>query len=135
MDLNELKNSVQKLNDERVALVQAQGQAALGGAFKELFEKHETLESVTWAQYTPYFNDGDSCMFSVHGFRNAKTTDGEEHEEPSYGDKLSPAIVADLKAIENAIRGLGSTMELIFGDHKEITASRNGFSVDDCDHD
>jgi hypothetical protein len=33
---------------------------------EEVFDKYSTVESVGWPQYTPYFNDGDPCHFSVH---------------------------------------------------------------------
>jgi len=29
---------------------------------KEIFEKHPKVESFGWNQYTPYFNDGDTCV-------------------------------------------------------------------------
>lgn len=35
-------------------------------AAANLFEACPEIESVYWTQYTPYFNDGDSCEFSVH---------------------------------------------------------------------
>jgi hypothetical protein len=34
--------------------------------YKYIFEKYTTLESFGWTQYTPYFNDGDTCIFSVN---------------------------------------------------------------------
>lgn len=34
-------------------------------ASKQLFDAYPKLESFTWAQYTPYFNDGDECVFGV----------------------------------------------------------------------
>ena len=34
--------------------------------FKELFDKSEKIESFSWTQYTPFFNDGDTCEFGVH---------------------------------------------------------------------
>ena len=35
-------------------------------ATQQLFKSCPELESVFWHQYTPYFNDGESCEFSVH---------------------------------------------------------------------
>lgn len=35
-------------------------------ALDKFFEKYPTIEGITWTQYTPYFNDGDECTFSVH---------------------------------------------------------------------
>jgi hypothetical protein len=75
-----------KLFDELFALKKAydeklanEGEDALKEAFKELFDKHPRLESVTWVQYTPYFNDGDPCYFSVHDF-DASISEPEETE-------------------------------------------------------
>lgn len=34
-----------------------------------------TVAAVRWSQYTPYFNDGDACVFSIHGFQ-VKLLDG-----------------------------------------------------------
>lgn len=34
--------------------------------FKEFFERNKEIHKVGWVQYTPYFNDGDACNFSVH---------------------------------------------------------------------
>lgn len=34
--------------------------------FVHLFEKSELIESISWTQYTPYFNDGSECVFRVH---------------------------------------------------------------------
>jgi hypothetical protein len=34
--------------------------------FTELFVQAPKLKSVGWTQYTPYFNDGDTCEFSAH---------------------------------------------------------------------
>lgn len=35
-------------------------------AVEQLFEEHKELKSFRWDQYTPHWNDGDSCEFSCH---------------------------------------------------------------------
>jgi hypothetical protein len=137
MDLTELRNKVKELNDERTRIVREQGQAALAGAFAEVFEKYPQLESVTWTQYTPHFNDGDACVFCVREFHAAKY-DGKEHEEPAWdwkSNELPKPLIKDLSEIQKATQGLGDTMELIFGDHVEVTARRGAFDVEEYDHD
>lgn len=32
----------------------------------DLFTRYPDLQELYWTQYTPYFNDGDECIFSVH---------------------------------------------------------------------
>ncbi|WP_074344742.1 hypothetical protein [Mycobacteroides abscessus] len=50
--------------------------AELVAALDALFAFPEVV-SVRWTQYTPYFNDGDACTFSVHEART-KLVDTDE---------------------------------------------------------
>lgn len=47
-----------------------EAQAKLSEAFKteivEFIKGFHEIEAVRWEQYTPYFNDGEPCEFSVH---------------------------------------------------------------------
>lgn len=36
------------------------------GMLKNLINKTDLIEAVRWTQYTPYFNDGEACLFSVN---------------------------------------------------------------------
>lgn len=47
-------------------------------AAKSLFEQYPFLHSIYWTQYTPYFNDGDTCEFSVHEICYAFSEQDEE---------------------------------------------------------
>src|SRR5688572_125580 len=42
------------------------GERLVGEHLKELLAAHPKIEAVKWTQYTPYFNDGDPCVFSVN---------------------------------------------------------------------
>lgn len=33
---------------------------------EKLFEAHPLLQNFAWSQYTPYFNDGDECIFGAN---------------------------------------------------------------------
>lgn len=46
--------------------LKAAGEGALKEYFTEIFENYPDLLAVRWAQYTPYFNDGDPCEFGVN---------------------------------------------------------------------
>lgn len=37
-------------------------------AFREFFETNPDIVALRWHQYTPYFNDGDACVFEVDYF-------------------------------------------------------------------
>jgi hypothetical protein len=52
--------------DAKKKMLLAELQTQFPSMFIELFKKAPNLKSFGWRQYTPYFNDGDSCVFRVH---------------------------------------------------------------------
>jgi len=54
-------------------------------ACKELFEACPEVHQIHWTQYTPYFNDGESCEFSVHDINFVLTADLNEDGEWDEG--------------------------------------------------
>lgn len=50
-------------------------------AVAEFFRKVPEVAAVVWKQYTPYFNDGDACEFSVHPACFLSKEDFEKIEE------------------------------------------------------
>lgn len=46
--------------------MQEKSRPMIEDAAKLLFNKYPFLEEIFWTQYTPYFNDGEACEFSVH---------------------------------------------------------------------
>lgn len=124
--------------------------------FKELFDRCERIESFSWNQFTPYFNDGDTCEFRVncdYPYVNGEYID--EHEwyswktgyflkgDPEYKnlfenepelDKEACLCVEEFKGILGSIPE--EFMKDLFGDHATVTMTRNGgVSVDECRHD
>jgi hypothetical protein len=115
-----------------------------------------------WAQYTPYFNDGDPCTFGVRGevwFRTIEdadvddTYDLEIDSHPTIGIRrwnrdaskyepiqMSPekrAVYDRCKALNTAIEG-GEFLDVLlnaFGDHAEITVKKDEIKVDSYEHD
>lgn len=127
---------------------------------KNVFTKHPKVESFGWNQYTPYFNDGDTCIFSAN--TDYLTINGEyvddsnwvgstivtnwgtyNRETKTYEGKVEIPNENHDKELEDAadeIRNFLNTfnddfyMEK-FGDHTEITVSAEGIEVDEYDHD
>lgn len=54
----------------KMRAAQEEARVVARDAFKdgaaELFAAHPKLDSIGWKQYTPYFNDGDACVFAAH---------------------------------------------------------------------
>lgn len=121
---------------------------------KLVFEKHPVLESFTWHQYTPYFNDGEECVFSVNkDYFKINDFDAEENFEDEivtdYSAKDSsgnypqiknanynPAIAAAKADVQEFLSNIDDAVfRDMFGDHVEITATREGTEVNDYSHD
>lgn len=68
---------------------QTQAQTAFKEVVKEFFDTNTGINLVTWTQYTPYFNDGESREFSMNKayFSNAKDTDEFEYGEYDGDDE------------------------------------------------
>lgn len=73
--------------------------------FKDIFATAPNLKSVSWTQYTPYFNDGDTCYFSAHtddleinGV--SEYNDDEDNEEHLY-DTIKQHVHGVLKTEED----------------------------------
>ena len=91
--MSDLAEKIAKQTEQLVKL-KNEFTSELKVSFKDLFvpfmKKWEgKIACIYWTQYTPYFNDGDSCVFSL-GDINASITDDEEHleeiEYPYEGD-------------------------------------------------
>ena len=59
-------DSLDKAQTLLTRFVRENGKRLVEDSFKLLFENYPDVEAVRWTQYTPYFNDGDTCTFSVH---------------------------------------------------------------------
>jgi hypothetical protein len=65
-DFKEFLESVNKQKKELEKKIQSEGQALLKGMFKEFFHNHPEAKAIVWTQYTPYWSDGEDCIFSVN---------------------------------------------------------------------
>ncbi len=128
---------------------------------KDFFTKNsDVVHSFAWNQYTPYFNDGDTCVFSantdyikVNGEycdeldniqkikvtnwgtwnRVTKTYDNRvQMENPNYNERLDNLVTE----IKDFLQLFDDDFYLQkYGDHTEITVTKNGIDVDEFDHD
>jgi hypothetical protein len=63
--LEKIKAELAAFEEKKRAML-AEIQKEFPVMFKDLFSQAPNLKSFGWTQYTPYFNDGDTCEFSVH---------------------------------------------------------------------
>lgn len=124
---------------------------AFMGELKKVFANHPELKVMTWTQYTPYFNDGDTCTFDVNSAHvsNYESVspwgewDDEEEDEPDdffvidlgYGREANRYPV--LKELNKFMQSqLGNdVLEFAFGDHVQVKVTATGIDVSEYDHD
>lgn len=64
--LEKIKSKIESINSQREQLV-SELRKDFAPMLAPIFEKSGgIIKSVGWTQYTPYFNDGDECVFSAH---------------------------------------------------------------------
>ncbi len=86
--LNDIHKQIEKLEKQ----AEKESSKLISKGFKELFKKHPELESFSWTQYTPYFNDGDECIFSAYtSYLIINNSEQEEsvHEVRKFLDALN----------------------------------------------
>jgi hypothetical protein len=104
----------------------------LADAAKKIFSDHPELEAFKWTQYTPYFNDGDECTFSRHDDYELKLKGSEEFQD-EYSLEGQEVLIGEIRKAFNEVED--EDYEIVFGDHCEIIANRDGFHVEEYDHD
>jgi hypothetical protein len=121
--------------------------------FTPLFEQSKRINSFGWQQYTPYFNDGDECIFrcnsdylDINGvneddadnddnanFVQKEIWQGKRVPNPNY-DANEAEIFEQIKKILKAIPD--EFYKELFGDHVEVTVNRDGtIETEEYEHD
>lgn len=106
MDYDALLKNFDELNlqiEKARQTMRENSKGLIEGASKILFESCPEIKQVHWTQYTPYFNDGEACEFSVNDF-NFQLFDDEDFE-PYESSTLYTQKNLDsaVKAYENAV--------------------------------
>ena len=109
---------------------------------QQIFEKYPLLESFSWTQFTPYFNDGDTCYFGVNTepglvYDGKKMNHyGELEDDIEIEDELEKKFNEISNEISKFIEAFDENdMEAMFGDHVEITVKKDTVEIEEYDHD
>ena len=137
--LTGMTKTVEELNTKIREAAREELKPALAEACEIFKTEIPELEAITWNQYTPYFNDGEACEFSV-GNMHAVT-----EEDSSYISTWSSGKVGSfsagksklLRKFATSLETLEEALEICFGDHATVTINiRTGdIDVEEYDHD
>ena len=102
MSAQESINQLVEEYNDTVKKLRKTVQGQISDAFKEFMDANPSVTHIVWTQYTPYFNDGDPCEFSVHPPEFYTTECPYEDEGYQYEDggllEYSVGSVSDCEA-------------------------------------
>lgn len=148
---------------ETMQLMQEKLRFEFKNIISKIFEQAPALNAIVWIQYTPYFNDGEQCLFNVHSpnFTNAEKEEdldciywgeysgdnksimclnGDENlkyfndKELEFAKKIKFEDCIKLSDIMTS-NEMENVMLSMFGNHVRVIATRNGFAISEFDHD
>lgn len=133
-----------EINKSRSRQVEQWGQEKFAEMIRPLLNSDD-IEAVRWTQYTPYFNDGDVCEFSVGELYIKFVGDDESGDyEDGYlerfdlrGNKsVAPTTFAAYTALHDALWAGHFETFLYdqFGDHAEITVTKEKVVIQEYSH-
>lgn len=115
-------------------------------AFKEcikyFFIACPEVKAIVWEQYTPYFNDGDECVFRVCPpvFVIDDFDDQDLKNSYCYNDNgineydKDGRFKEEYKQMFNFIRSNDDLMKLLFNDHTTVWVTPNEIITEEYEH-
>ena len=134
-----------KMKEEYNENVEKIGKDALKELFDDFFKNNPGIESFRWKQYTPYFNDGDACTFSVDEvYVKLKDTgaldEDDDDSDEGYYDAWSfrvqkPELEKVINELSSALESIEDVVLNVFGDHTQVTVYPDRTETEEYEHD
>lgn len=144
-DYNKAKTEYNKAKESLRSIVSVHASKIVKHKLDELKNTPFEILAVKWSQYTPYFNDGEPCIFGVNDLR--VLIDGIPKDAGDYEDgwidiwdmtRLNvgkPEEIDDLKLIFKSVcDGDEDLFYDAFGDHAEIIYNFKKFEINSYEH-
>jgi hypothetical protein len=151
---NELIKQIENLKKQLEVIVRQE----LEDAITSFVRKHASIvHAVTWTQYTPWFNDGEACEFSLGEvylrFVGAEDDDNYLPDQSEIDWLIQrgedPKKIESKQALANNIElhsdfdsilsYLNNTPEYLlndlFGDHVQVIVNKDGIKTESYEHD
>lgn len=144
--LNEVKRQLVDLKGH----IRTSGSQIVTDAFKSFFDSYPEIAEVRWIQYTPDWNDGDVCVFSVGQFCPIPQTVLDdlknqpyrmEREQQLYEEDCDiiqdmeyrrlNKMMGDLQCIQDLLDDGEDLLELLLGNNIRVLVRRDGLKLSD----
>ena len=147
----ELKSWLEQVLQARKALdeeIQKNGKSKFQEFMKSYWKRYPQIKGVAWSQYTPYFNDGDECIFRVNE-RAFITSDFDPNDVPrevfwngatdditllsDWGEQKAKGLDAEaMETFESIVDD--ELFKQIFGDHVQVVITEK-LVIEEYEHD
>lgn len=147
--------------EEKQKEIQQRAREVFREEMQSLFASYPDLQSISWTQYTPYFNDGNECVFRCAGtysvninlygpdpetgpliprsdYEAAEKTEfyfspyGKNDPSPKSTDPWEKRAAWDATRTCNDLGD--KMMQEIFGDHVQVIVGRDKIVVEEYEH-
>ena len=122
---------LEKVYETMMGDLKIKAEATIMSALQKVFEGDNPPYCISWTQYAPYFNDGDECVFGVNDIEVFLTE--EDFDEYDYSDRDNP-VVGELYNFSRSELG-EQIFKSVFGNHSKVVVTKDGFEVEEYDHD
>lgn len=145
-NMSATEEKLEKLREEMKKTMQKE----FNSSIQEIFRLVPRLKSFAWTQYSPYFNDGDECVFRVnqvnalsfipdYGSYSYEVENDDDFIIADYDSANTESLtVAEKEAIQKVIDFIENSddlMEDLYGNHVSVILTADGANVDGYDHD
>ena len=133
--------------NEQIAALRQEAADMIKPMLSEFIKSNPQVKAVSWSQYTPYFNDGDPCTFSVNEpyffFEGDDPEESDGYDTWSMSraeyappaESCSPETRQACSELASELGSLTDALETLFGDHVKVIVTAEGVSVDEYSHD
>lgn len=149
---------------EQIKALQAEAASQITPLLQQFIADNPQVSKVWWTQYTPYFNDGDPCVFRMSDVNFAFVGDddddydegvtlfgnaiqdgkrGYKHDNDPFRayewlptlEQCSVETQRACEALSKELSGLEDALKTLFGDHVKVIVTKDGVEVEEYDHD
>lgn len=147
-----LKAAAEKINAQKEELRKI-AEATLKDVLQGFLKDWPEIKSIMWVQYTPYFNDGEECVFSVNdpyyctekyeyfeyepeeGFNASEWSKKYKAEQGKNLPVSNDCYDACIMLTNLLTNDLCDEMRYVFEDHVSVVVNEDGVSIEEHEHD
>ena len=136
-----------KLNERRLEIANESKEILFVG-LKQFMVDNPEIEAIRWTQYIPWFNDGEPCLFAVNEikFSTEKTVENDEGDyedgfvydnesNDSDDNYVTETTYQNFETLSEILHDSEDSLQYAFGDHVQVTVTKDGIDVEEYEHD